>query len=192
MASLILHQIIGEKYCEKKSISEKSELLSGNIAPDTLPTDKNANHYTSTHGYETYLDAIKDRVNLSAFCQMDNINTSYRMGYFLHLITDYIFYERLIINNPNFAKFIKEPYFSSLNKMYKEYDRIAYYVCNEHPNIDINQLPAFATTILEEPLTLFTNEQISEFIEVCSNINIENIYSDISNGNYNQLNSINF
>ena len=94
MASLILHEIIGEIYCEKNNIIDRTNFLSGNIAPDTLPTDKDENHYTTTHNYSIYLDAIKGRVNLTRFCKEDNIDTTYRKGYFLHLVTDYIFYDR--------------------------------------------------------------------------------------------------
>ena len=192
MASLILHEIIGELYCDKNDISDRDNLLYGNIAPDTLPTDKEQNHYVSHTNYSTYFDAISGRVNLSAFCKEKAIITPYLAGYFLHLVTDYIFYERLIINNPNFARFIKEPYLQSASKMYKEYDRVAHFVCNKYPNIDISKLPDFATTILEEPLTLFTKSQLSAFIETCSNLDLKKIYSDILKDNFNTLNSINF
>ena len=136
MASLILHEIIGELYCEKNGISDRENFLSGNIAPDILPTDKNANHYTSDHNYSIYLDAIKGRVNLTRFCKEDNIDTIYRKGYFLHLVTDYIFYERLIISNIRFADFIVSPYFLSAQKMYKDYERVAYYVCSNYPEVE--------------------------------------------------------
>ena len=192
MASLILHEIIGELYCEKNNIPDKEDFLSGNIAPDILPTDKEANHYTSKKSFTTYLDAIKGRVNLSNFCRVDNINTSYKKGYFLHLVTDYIFYERLIINNEKFADFINSPYPHSSQKMYKDYERVAYFVCNNYPNIDISKLPSFATPILEEPMTLFTNEEISNLIEICSNIDIDKLYKEISNNNYQTLDKINF
>ncbi len=192
MASLILHEIIGELYCEKNGISDRENFLSGNIAPDILPTDKNANHYTSDHNYSIYLDAIKGRVNLTRFCKEDNIDTIYRKGYFLHLVTDYIFYERLIISNIRFADFIVSPYFPSAQKMYKDYERVAYYVCSNYPNIDISKLPSFATPILEEPMLLFTNDEISKFIEICSSINIEELFKQISDNNYQTLNKIDF
>ncbi len=122
MASLILHESIGELYCEKNNISDRENLLYGNIAPDILSSNKEQNHYVSHSEYTTPFDAIKGRVNLTEFCKDKAIITPYLKGYFLHLVTDYIFYERLIINNPNFAQFVKQPYNQSASKMYKEYD----------------------------------------------------------------------
>ena len=192
MASLILHQIIGELYCEKNNIIDRENFLYGNIAPDILPNDKDENHYVKHIDYTTYLDAIKERVSLPAFCKDKALITPYIEGYFLHLVTDYIFYERLIINNPCFSQFINDKYSNSGTKMYKEYDRVAHFVCNKYPDIDTSKLPSFATTILEEPLTLFTKRQLSDFIEICSSLDLNKIYSDILNNNYDKLNQINF
>lgn len=192
MASLILHQIIGELYCKKNNIKDTKQLLSGNIAPDTLAGNKDLNHYTGDRYYTLYIDAIRGRVNLSNFCKNRTINTDYDKGYFLHLVTDYIFYERLIISNISFADFIVSNHIESGQKMYKEYGRIAHFICKKYPKIDISQLPKFATTLLNEPLSLFTKDQISKFLEICSSLNLEDIYSDILKNNYKCLNKIDF
>lgn len=191
MASLILHQIIGEKYCNQNNITNPQEFLKGNISPDILP-NKEACHYKEYRPYTTYLSAVKDRVNLSAFCQDKDINTDYDLGYFLHLVTDYVFYNRLITNNDRFNDFCSREYSISSTEMYKEYDRIAFLLLSLFPQTDISKLPNNTITTLNEDLTIFNKEELIRFIEICSNFNLNKIYNEILNNDYSSLNSINF
>ena len=109
MASLILHQIIGENFCKSNNINSQQELLKGNIAPDISP-NKEASHFTTPRPFIKYIDAIEKRVDLSSYCKNNKICTDYDLGYFLHLVTDYIFYNRLIINNTKFEDFCHADY----------------------------------------------------------------------------------
>ena len=191
MASLVIHQIIGEKYCELNNIAHKQEFLKGNISPDILP-NKEESHYKTPRPQKIYLDIIKDRVNLSAFCKDKKLIDDYTCGYFLHLVTDYIFYNILIIGSNKFQDFCSAPPEISSAKMYKEYDRIAYHLLSTFPNTDISRLPKNTTTTTNEDLTIFNKTELLKFIEICSKLDLKQIYKDISNNDYTTLNSIVF
>lgn len=192
MASLVLHQIIGEMYCKLNSIDNKDQFLSGNIAPDILH-DKDKRHYKDQiENIYSYLDAAKDRVNLTTFCNANDINNDYNLGYFLHLVTDFIFYNILIMDNPKFKDFCNAPYKESSAKMYKEYDRISYYLLSQYPHTDISKLPHKATQTLNEKLQILNEIELIKFINTCSNINLESLYNQIINNDYSILQKIKF
>lgn len=103
MAGYVIHLAIAEEYLKKhKDVKEDyEEFIKGVIYPDSV-TDKSLTHY-----------GIKSsKVILKNFLQDNEINNSYMRGYFLHLITDYLFYNKYL------EKFSKDIYndYDILNK----------------------------------------------------------------------------
>ena len=103
MAGYVIHLAIAKEYLRKhKDIKEDyEEFIKGVIYPDSV-TDKSLTHY-----------GIKSsKVILKNFLQDNEINNSYMRGYFLHLITDYLFYNKYL------EKFSKDIYndYDILNK----------------------------------------------------------------------------
>ena len=103
MAGYVIHLAIAEEYLRKhKDIKEDyEEFIKGVIYPDSV-TDKSLTHY----GIKSSKVILKD------FLQDNAINNSYMRGYFLHLITDYLFYNKYL------EKFSKDIYndYDILNK----------------------------------------------------------------------------
>lgn len=87
MAGYVIHLAVAEEYIKRyqQDIENYDEFIAGVIFPDSV-SDKALTHYGPK----------SSKVNLKAFLEENNIETSYNKGYFLHLVTDFIFYNKFI------------------------------------------------------------------------------------------------
>ena len=93
MAGYVIHLAVAKEYLRNFRIKDEKEFLRGIIAPDLLSHgDKTTTHY-SEHG--------GSGVNLKEFLKHNSISTEYMQGYFLHLVTDYLFYDTYFPNTIN-------------------------------------------------------------------------------------------
>ena len=88
MASYSMHLAIAKIYLKYHKEENIEEFLKGSIDPDLAPFDEKGRTHYGIHAAwanpAKYLNAIGGK-----------LNTSYKRGYFLHLVTDYIFYHKL-------------------------------------------------------------------------------------------------
>ena len=87
MAGYVIHLAVAEAYIEKHpgSIKNYEEFIQGVIFPDSV-SDKSITHYGEK----------SSKVNLKKFLDDKEIDNDYNKGYFLHLVTDYIFYNHFL------------------------------------------------------------------------------------------------
>ena len=89
MPSLVMYLAIAKKYMEKHPEENEEEFIEGILAPDrkrNLRVEKDRLHYgESSH-----------RPDLNRYCQDEGLESSYNRGYFLNLLTDYLFYNRYL------------------------------------------------------------------------------------------------
>lgn len=87
MAGYVIHLAVAEEYLKKHhNIKENyDEFIKGVIYPDSV-SDKSLTHY----GIKSSKVILKD------FLKDNEINNSYIKGYFLHLVTDYLFYNKYL------------------------------------------------------------------------------------------------
>lgn len=107
MAGYVIHLAVAEVYKRKhpEDIKKYDKFIEGVIFPDSV-SDKSITHYGEK----------SSKVNLKSFLEENEINDDYSKGYFLHLVTDYIFYNKLL---ECFSKDIYNDY-DVLNKRLQE------------------------------------------------------------------------
>ncbi len=87
MAGYVIHLAVGEEYLRNypNEIKNYNDFIEGIIYPDSV-TDKSLTHY----GPKSSQPNLKD-----FFCDRD-INSDFNKGYFVHLVTDYLFYNKFL------------------------------------------------------------------------------------------------
>lgn len=100
MPGYVIHLAATEEYLKKQDKNRKENyknFIEGVIFPDSV-SEKSLTHYGKN----------SSSVNLVTFLNNNSIEESFNRGYFLHLLTDYLFYNKYI------------EYFS--NDIYNDYD----------------------------------------------------------------------
>ena len=87
MAGYIIPLAVAEAYIKKHSedVKDYNKFIEGVVAPDSV-SDKSITHYGEK----------SSKVNLKCFLEAKEIDDDYNKGYFLHLVTDYIFYNKFL------------------------------------------------------------------------------------------------
>ena len=88
MAGYVIHLIIAEEYLRKTDevIKNKDEFIKGVIYPDSVKI-KGETHYSPYYSSDVNLyDFVKDN--------FDKLDQDFYKGYFLHLLTDFLFYKK--------------------------------------------------------------------------------------------------
>lgn len=87
MAGYVIHLSVAEEYLKKhpNANEEYNEFIKGVIFPDSVK-DKSETHYGTQ----------SSKSNLNEFLKEHSLNTSFERGYFLHLLTDYLFYNKYL------------------------------------------------------------------------------------------------
>lgn len=105
-------------------------------------------------------------VNLYNFLKAHKIDTSFNRGYFLHLLTDYLFYNRYI------------EYWST--DIYTDYDLLNPYLLKKYHVELPTRIKKYVYTDVEgKSLKILSKEVVDKFIKDLSNLNLEKIKEEI-------------
>ena len=87
MPGYVIHLSVAEEYLRKQTEVKENydEFIEGVIYPDSV-TDKSLTHYGKSSSYSNLYKFLKER----------ELKNSFNRGYFLHLLTDYLFYNKYI------------------------------------------------------------------------------------------------
>ncbi len=186
MPGFNIHLAIGKKYLEKIKIDNRDNIknekafLDGIIAPD-LVENKKISHYTGDTNTENLEKYLKEKVRLKLFLKENKVETDFEKGVFIHLLTDYLFFNKFFdkeyIRNITYHEFVLELYYSYglsndyLEKKYnidlKEYgDKLIKNIeeNNKKKNIDKGELA--------NRCKIIPNEALDRFIDKISDLNI--------------------
>lgn len=145
MPGYVIHLAIGKRYVDINHVIDVKEFLKGCIMPDLL--DKQKSHYGES----------SSSPNFQRFLTMNSLDTEYNQGYLLHLITDYLFYN----------KYLRE--FS--DEIYHDYNKLNESLIKKY-NIDIPiEIRELVGNENGKPKILNENS-ICRFIEAIANIDL--------------------
>lgn len=160
MPGLTIHIAVANEYMRKftDEIRSKDDFIEGVIAPDFFE-DRYESHY---HNYGEVCSGLN---YLLENCNFD-IDSDYGKGYFLHVLTDYIFY------NYNFKKEVYYVRAHNLRTFYHDYDCTNKFLIEKY---NINNIPEKAkkwTGYLDEEPVFLKIDKLTKFIDFVSSIKI--------------------
>lgn len=181
MASLMLHLVVAEQYYKYNELTEKMEFLKGNLAPD-LCEYKEAGHFVEDKPYKTYVESIKERVDLKKFCSKVSLDSDFNKGYFFHLVVDYVFYKLYLPTLKAYTLLDEMEYDKAISLVYDEYGRMGYIIAKNFGVKNISILPTFAQVQDNDKLQLFDECGVVHVIKQCSKLDIEESYEKVKEG----------
>lgn len=150
MPGYVIHLAIAEKNINLSNIRNKEEFVKGVIAPDILKNIGINSHYGNS-----------SNPNLEKFFEKHNLETDYNKGYFLHLVTDYLFYNR----------FLKE----WSPEIYADYNSLNSILIKKY-GIQIPKEVRNYVKFEDKALTILNFDDIITFIETVGKIPINQMY----------------
>lgn len=189
MPCLAMHLAVAEEYLKKHIEEDRENFILGTIAVDINTIDirkkincegedKNSRHFgTIDDTTKDPIEYMKKKVNLQKFIAENHIDTSFRRAYFLHLICDRLFYDKLITNET--IKEISAEKFRE--KIIRDYNRITPILISkfhlEIPDIINNIISGHSDGNLE----LFSEEYAYHFIKDASRLDLNKFKRKILN-----------
>ena len=150
-----------EQMTHPEEIKDHNKFIEGVIPPDGV-TDKSITHYGPK----------SSKVNLKLFLESNEINDDFNKGYFLHLVTDYLFYNRFL------------DYFSK--DIYNDYD-ILNKTLEEKYNVKIPEEVKNKVFYKTGETKILNLESVIEFIEKTSEYKLEYIKQRVMENDINWL-----
>lgn len=193
MPSYCIHLAIGNLYAQSNEIKDREAFDRGLIAPD-FASNKEISHYSAKGRKSLKLpEFLAKKVNLFDYLENNEINSDFKRGEFLHLVTDYLY----------FTQFFSREQIENLDDeflptMYYSYDLIKEYVENKYDVIYPGDLKTVLDAIEEKRKLLGFDkgitkenilpiEKLDSFIEFCANIDLEKYKEKILSVNKNIL-----
>lgn len=163
MPGYVIHLSVANRYIEKhpEEIKDHNKFIEGVISPDGV-TDKSTTHYGPK----------SSKVNLKLFLESNEINDDFNKGYFLHLVTDYLFFNRFL------------DYFSK--DIYNDYD-ILNKTLEEKYNVKIPEEVKGKVFYKTGETKILNLESVIEFIEKTSEYKLEYIKQRVIENDINWL-----
>ena len=187
MPCLAIHLAVAKKYLEKHS-ENSEEFILGTIAPDIEIdninnyingefTDKNSRHFGENFKTDNVIDYMRRKVSFKKFFEQNDLNTSFRRAYFLHLLCDYCFFGEYITNEK-----IKDIPFMDIVKIgYNDYNIITPKLIKEYDLTIPEQIKDMVNGEGIGEIKLLDESIIDSFIEDMSNNDLEEKGKELDN-----------
>lgn len=190
MPSFNIHLAVAVKYSEKNNIENKSDFYRGSIDPD-LVKDKSISHYTGMRDKNHLRQYVFEKVRLNEFLKENKVETDYEIGVFLHLVTDFIFYQEFLsdeyLAGVDFDGMIQDLYYSYrvTNPYLEEKYNIHSLNLDEVMNNNIKQTLTRMHVDNTQGTNLLPEDKMENFINKMSKLDIESYIEKIKRENKN-------
>ena len=155
MPGFVIHLAIAEQYLQKhKQKENKKQFIYGSIEPDFV-MPKSDSHYGKSPAY----------TNLKNFLENNEINTSLKKGNFLHLVTDYLFYNHYLGHVPK-------------EELHNDYDLINKKLIEKY-NVEIIEEVKNKIYYKEGTPKHLTYELACKVIEEISNLDLQKVKEEV-------------
>lgn len=164
MPGFVIHLATAKEYMRKHSraIKNENEFFKGVIAPDlTTKENKVVTHYGNNSAEVSLRRYLKDKT----------IESDFDKGYFLHLVTDYIFYNKILI--------------CSSKDIYNDYDILNKYLIEKYSVVIPKEVEEFIF-FKSGKAKILDLDMAEKTIDISSNILLENIKNEILSTNYDE------
>lgn len=115
MACATIHLAIAKKYLKSHKELNYEKVIAGTLYPDASENNDES-HYTNINRGNDNVSHICGKVNLYAFLKENESLNNFKLGWFLHLVTDYLFFEECFTEeyllNSSYEDFCKDLYFA--------------------------------------------------------------------------------
>lgn len=176
MACATIHLAIAKKYLENHKDLNYEKVIAGTLYPDAVENNDKS-HYTDINRGNDNVSHVRGKVNLYAFLKEHESLNDFELGWFLHLVTDYLFFEECfteeyLLNN-SYKDFCKDLYFA--------YDRLHLYLSEKYhiTKDDYKDYPSEYYPGIPYEDCILSKEMIDTFIEKVSNIDLDKYINKI-------------
>lgn len=159
MPGYVIHLAVAKKFMANNLIRDKQRFIKGIIAPDLLKEYKSNSHYGQS----------SSSPNLNEFLVTNNMEDDYNKAYFLHLLTDYLFYNKYL--DPQKWD----------NEIYNDYDKINKILIDKY-KIELPIEVSNKIKFEEGELHVIALQGIINFIEAIGMMDMKDIYEKRSIG----------
>ena len=186
MPCLAMHLAIAKEYLNKHREEDEKEFILGTIAPDIdmkdinkyikgVNSDKNSHHFGENYNTTDAIEYMRKKVNFDKFFSYNNLSTSFLRAYFLHLISDYLFFGEYITHEDIKGMSLVE----IRDKGYADYNRITSKLIEKYNLVIPESIKEIVSGYSDGELEIIQEEQVYKFIEDISNININEFKNNI-------------
>ncbi len=159
MPGYVIHIAIANEYIKKhKKVEDIKEFINGVIAPD-LTSEKSKTHYGKSPAY----------TGLKGFLENNKIEDSFNRGCFLHLITDYLFYNYYL------------DYYDKKD-MYHDYDVLNKTLIDQY-NVILPDNIKDKVFYINDKTKILSYELATKIIDEISSMDIDEIEKEVLNDN---------
>lgn len=176
MACATIHLAIAKKYLENHQELDDKKVIAGSLYPDAAEDDDKS-HYTDINRKQDNVSHVRGKVNLYSFlCDHPTLN-DFELGWFLHLVTDYLFFEECFTTE----YLMNHTYKEFCNDLYYAYDHLNLYLSEKYKitKEDYKEYPSeyFGGVPYEE--CILPKEMIDGFIDRVATLDIKNYIEKI-------------